>query len=349
MPAQIPSPDPTSFATDKQGRLLVATLGGVFRLESDADPGPPRPDGGMPGTPDGGPAPRPLSALTENGPWLPKASGMAVDATRHVYVSDDFTVHVVDAAGASSAYLTRDEAASAAGLGHVEEFFDIDVGPDGKLYVLLSNAALDDTTRTDTIVTASAAHQATRLGDLAPLTRARMTVIGAGTVGYYTSSEFWSATGAGAQNIYAAAALDWDTEYCVIRDVISGFGTVAFLPSCSWRPIQVGTVTGGPLATLYQPIAPFSLFAEHFGCGAKDPAGGFYFMVTDIGGHNPRLVHLPETGTGAAVPAPVPTEPTLGAVSVNRGGGLFDDCLMAVAPDGVIYVESSNGIWKIAK
>jgi len=354
MAAQIPNPDPTSFAIDKQGRLLVATLGGVFRLESDGDPGPSRPDGGMPPTPDGGaggPTPRPITALTPNGPWLPKASGLAVDATHRVYVADDSAVYVVDAAGTSSPYLTRAEAASTAGLASAQAIFDIDTGPDGKLYVLLSNGPLADATRTDTIVTSSAAHQATRLGDLAPPSRARMAVIGAGRVGYYTLSDFWSATAAGTQNVYAAAALGWDTDYCVIGDVLIGAsGAVAFVPSCSWNPIQVGTVTGGPIGTLYEPIAPNSLFSEHFGCGAKDPAGGFTFMVTDfVGGHNPRLVHLPETATGTAVPAPVPTRPTLGEVSVGAGGGLFYDCLMAIAPDGVIYVQSSDGIWKIAK
>lgn len=353
MPAQIPNPDPTSFATDKQGRLLVATLGGVFRLESGTDPGPSRPDGGMPGAPDGGtggPTPRPLSALTENGPWLPKASGLAVDAAHRVYVADNSTVYVVDTAGTSSPYLTLAEVASTAGLAGPRAIFDIDTGPDGKLYVLLSNGLLADTTRTDTIVTSSAAHQASRLADLAPLTRARMAVIGAGSVGYYTLSEFWSATAAGTQNVYTAAALGWDTDYCVIGDVlISGSGTVAFLPSCDWRPIQVGTVAGGPLGTLYQPVT-LSNFGEHFGCGATDPAGGFTFMVTDFyGGHNPRLVHLPETATAAAVPAPVPTRPTLGEVSVGLGGGLFNDCRMAVAPDGVIYVQASTGIWKVSR
>jgi hypothetical protein len=139
----------------------------------------------------------------------------------------------------------------------------------------------------------------------------------------------------------------------VIGDVlIGGSGAVAFVPSCSWNPIQLGSVTGGPLATLYTPIGPNSLFSEHFGCGARDPAGGFTFVVTDfLGGHNPRLVHLPETATGPAVPVAVPTKPTLGEVSVGVGLGasLFNDCLMAIAADGVIYVQSANGIWKIAK
>jgi hypothetical protein len=36
MLAQIPNPNPLAFATDRRGRLLVGTSGGVFRLESAA-------------------------------------------------------------------------------------------------------------------------------------------------------------------------------------------------------------------------------------------------------------------------------------------------------------------------
>jgi len=46
MPNPLPNPNVRASATDKQGRLLVATTGGVFRLASDADPGPPMPDAG---------------------------------------------------------------------------------------------------------------------------------------------------------------------------------------------------------------------------------------------------------------------------------------------------------------
>ncbi len=41
MPAQIPNPNVLSFATDKQGRLLVGTAGGLFRLESPVAHGSP--------------------------------------------------------------------------------------------------------------------------------------------------------------------------------------------------------------------------------------------------------------------------------------------------------------------
>ena len=191
-------------------------------------------------------------------------------------------------------------------------------------------------------MTSSAAHQATRLGDLAPLTLGRMAVIGAGRVGYFTSNEFWSATAAGTQIVYRATALGWDTVGCYMRDaVIDPSGAVAFLPGCAELPIQIGSVDGGPVRPSYQPN-PDMVYGERFGCGAKDPAGGFYFMVTDNwAGRNPRLVHLAKTATTPAAPTRVPTEPALGAV------GFFKECSMAVAPDGVIYVQSSNQIWKV--
>jgi hypothetical protein len=43
LPEPIPNPQVTLFATDKQGRLLAGTAGGVFRFESAANPGPAAP------------------------------------------------------------------------------------------------------------------------------------------------------------------------------------------------------------------------------------------------------------------------------------------------------------------
>src|SRR5207342_3379888 len=120
MPDQIPNPNTRAFAIDKQGRLLVATTGGVFRLESAANPGPPMPDGGVGGgLPDGGatPAPRPLSLVLENAPWATSSfnPGFAVDAAERVYRADQTTIYSV-ANGVASPYLTLSDAVTGAGL-----------------------------------------------------------------------------------------------------------------------------------------------------------------------------------------------------------------------------------------
>ena len=350
MRAQIPNPNATSVATDKQGRLLVATTGGVFRLESDAEPGPPRPDGGTAGTPDGGaggPAPRPLSPVRDDS-WMPETVPIAVDTAQRVYFSDSVTIYVIDA-GTTSPYLTVAEAASTAGLGNVARILDVDVGPDGQLYVLLSSAQASETTGTDMVVTSNAAHRATLLRDLGDLNHRRMKVIAAGRVGYFSGTGFGTATAAGTQSVYTGAALGWsDTCQVVRRDLaIAPSGTVAFLPGCTDGAVQRGTADGASIGVLYQPNAD-TIYGEHFACVATDPAGGFYALVTDVlGRHNPRLVHLPEAVTGATVPTLVPTVPTFGEVSVANGGGLFDDCTMAVAPNGVIYAQTGNQIWKV--
>ncbi len=347
MPAQIPNPNATSFGTDKQGRLLVATAGGIFRLESDADPGPPRPDGGSSGTSDGGPAapaPRSLSLWTQAN-WP-----IAVDAALRVYsLGADFsTINVTDS-GTTSPYLTLAEVANTAGLGAAARILDFDVEPDGQLYILLSSAQPWETVGTDMVATSNVAHRATLLRDLGDLNHRRLKVIGAGRVGYFSSTGFGTATAAGTQDVYTGAALGWsDACQAVQRDLaIASSGAVALLPGCIDGAIQRGTVDGAPLGVLYQPNMDL-IYGEHFACIAKDPAGGFYSLVTDAESrHNPRLVHLPEAVTGTIVPALVPTAPTFGEVSVANAGGLFDDCTMTVAPNGAIYVQTGSQIWEV--
>ena len=87
----------------------------------------------------------------------------------------------------------------------------------------------------------------------------------------------------------------------------------------------------------------------------RDPAGGFYFLVTDTLGANPRLYHAGETASGLAALEHVPTEPSLGEVRVARGTGVpggsqhFGNCTMAVASNGDDYIQTLQEAWRVAR
>jgi len=351
MPDQIPNPNTVAFATDKQGRLIAATTGGVFRLLSDTDPGPPMPDGGVGdgGKPDGGgggPPPRPLSVVVTGAPWaLTGTSGVAADASQRVYASDDNNVWVVDGATVSP-YLTLSETTSGAGLAYSSRFRDLDVGPDGLLYALLSGGLMGATTGTDLVVTSNGAHQTAFLASLGGFTDGHMEVVSAGRVAYLSTSGFFSATSAGTQSIYTAAALG-SASNCAIQDsAIDGTGAVAFMPGCFGRAMQRGTVAGGPLDVLYQPHWDLT-YGENVSCLAHDPAGGFYFLVMDAVAGGPRLVHVPANVTSTAPLPEVRTEPTFGEMRLARGISTGPYCKMAVAPNGTIYVMIQKEMWKV--
>jgi hypothetical protein len=88
------------------------------------------------------------------------------------------------------------------------QFVDLDVGSDGLLYFMASGGFMGATTSTQVVATTGAAHQATLLRDLAGLALdARMDAAGPGRVGYVTLNGFFTATSAGIQAVYTAAAL----------------------------------------------------------------------------------------------------------------------------------------------
>jgi hypothetical protein len=182
-----------------------------------------------------------------------------------------------------------------------------------------------------------------------------MEVVAANRIGFMNRDGFWTATATGQQLVYAAADLQ-HSDGCPVGDLaIAPSGAVAF-PSgyCVNRPIRRGTADGAPLAAVYQPVTYFTR-NESFRCLAADPAGGFYFVVNDGTGGNPRLYHVAEDASGPAALQLVPTDPSLGELRVERGalqpagGSLFSDCSMTVAPNGDVFVQTAREAWRIAR
>jgi hypothetical protein len=343
----IPNPNVRSFATDKQGHLLAATTGGLFRFESISDPGPSPPsvDGGT----SNAPTPRSLSLVVQNGPWsVANPLGFGVDGAGNAYVSDDNTnIYVVDGAGTVSTYLTTAEAATSAGLRFAAQFVDLDVGPDGQLYVDLTGGLIGSTSATNVVLRSSAAHQATLWRDLGSLEATRIVAAGAGQIAIGdTLAGLSLATASAVQPIYTPAALNGAAGCGFAEEfALGGGGSVAFLPGCAATVLR-GTLTGATPTVLYQPNADPN-FGEKFACTVGDPAGGFYFVVTDPLRDNPRLYHATDSATALPSLTLVPTEPTLGEMHVARGAGEFSSCQMAVAPNGVLYLLTAKDIWKL--
>jgi hypothetical protein len=93
--------------------------------------------------------------------------------------------------------------------------------------------------------------------------------------------------------------------------------------------------------------------AGSFECLARDPAGGFYVMVAEVGGGaNPRLYHMSETATGAAGLTVVVTDPSLGearlAQSPQGTPPDFSRCSLATSPDGTIFIQFGPQLWQVA-
>ena len=250
MPSPIPNPHVNTYATDKQGRVVAATWGGVFRLETGVDPGadggtPPGSGGGGADGGTGGPPPRTLSLVVERAPWsLSGRPGVAADAGGRLFVSDYNNVYVIEA-GTASTYLTRAEAVTQAGLQYIARFEDIDFGPDGVLYVIAAGGLMGASTSTDVVVQSGAAHQAAYWRDVGLLSEPRLKVAASNRIGLLYRDGFATATTTAQQLVYTAAALQSSSSCPMSELAINPSGVVAFPPAyCNRRPVRRGSVDG---------------------------------------------------------------------------------------------------------
>jgi hypothetical protein len=86
-----------------------------------------------------------------------------------------------------------------------------------------------------------------------------------------------------------------------------------------------------------------------FACLARDPAGGFFVMVTDVNGASPRLYHVAETGSGAMGLEHVLTDPSFGEARLTQNeSNAFAYSSLATAPDGTIYYATGSQLWQVA-
>jgi hypothetical protein len=351
MPEQIPNPNVTAFALDKQGRLIAATAGGVYRLDPPTNPGPPMPTGGFP---DGGASspPRSLSLVLQNAPWGTSLTnpGFAADAAGNFYRQDQSTIYV-GANGVASAYLTLSDVVTSAGLTSAARFTDLDMGPDGQLYVLLAGNLMGSSSSSDIVIQSNAAHQAALWRSLPTSIAQRLGALDTGRFGVADYGGLWTITAASAQLVYPATQLQQISNCTDEHLSTDPSGAFMYLPGCNGYPALRGNVDGSGVSVLYQSGSAYPPAAQTFTCTARDPAGGFYMLAsgTSTGGTGggPRVYHVAETGTAAASLSLVVTAPSLGEALLARGGSQFGYCSMAVSPDGTVYIQTVKEVWKI--
>lgn len=334
---------PADVATDAPpDSLLGGDAGG------DADrPG----DGGV--VPTG----RALSLLTN---WpISEATGsrgLAVDAANRVFRADSQNIYVFEA-GLFRTYLSIGEALSGVRLIQPGGFTDIDAGPDGMLYVLLTGNAGDAVPSAMVVARSSSAHLAARLLDFRPEDATVMRVISPAKVGIFDfAGGLFTASPAGQQLVYSDSSLG---PSCARANITRGTFAVGptdlflFSYGCDGSPILRGNFDGSGVIELYKPGSS-PIGADTFTCLARDPAGGFYVMVTGDGtGTRPtsgtRIYHLADDAGGTSGFTRMGTVPSFDQARLGQvDPTVFTTCALAAAPDGTLYVQTLNQVWKLA-
>jgi len=284
------------------------------------------------------------------------SSGLTVDAANRVFRADSSYIYLLEG-GLFRTYMSIAEALAGVRLNEPGRFVDIDFGSDGMLYILLNGNAGDAVPAALVVGRSSGAHTATRLLDFRPDDATVMRVIAPGQVGiFHVSGGLFTASPGGQQLVYVDPNLG---ASCGRGNITRGVlavgpsGLFLFSRGCDSAPILRGNFDGSGVIGLYKPSAP-PVSADDFICLARDPAGGFYTMVTGDGtGTTPtsgtRLYHVADDAAGASGFTPVATTPSFDEARIRKvDKAVFTTCALAAAPDGTVYVQTLNELWKIA-
>jgi len=184
--------------------------------------------------------------------------------------------------------------------------------------------------------------------DLSTYTAERLSVIGTNEVGFIDYSGLWKATPTGQQLVYSPSKLI-TIDSCADQDlVINPSGIFLYAPGCLGSSILRGNIDGSGVDKLYDPM-PNPINGGNFLCEARDPAGGFYMIVDDIGGGSPRMYHVAEDANGAVGLTHVVTDPSFGEARFTQSENVaFEYCSLATAPDGTVYFQTESQLWKVS-
>jgi hypothetical protein len=337
--ADAPVDSRTDVAADEPGMPVAdaASPGG------DADAAP-ADAAAMPDLASDAPGGRRLSLLVEKGPWETTSyhDGLAADGQHRVFRVADQHIHLIQGATVST-YLTIQEAVVQVGLRYAGRFVDVDIASDGVLHALLVGTLLTANTSATLITQSAAPHVVTAWRDLSTYTTSQLSVIGGGKVAFTDYSGLWVATMTSQQLVFPDSKLQ--NAFGAGELTVNPSGVFLYLPG---GPVLRGNTDGSSVAVLYQPSSP-PIHADRLTCTARDPAGGFFLMANDGQGEQPRLYHLTEDASGTTGITHVVTTPSFGEAQQSRAfSRLFSSCRMATAPDGTIYVQTGDQIWKVS-
>ncbi len=257
--------------------------------------------------------------------WSGLTRSTAVDLQDRVYVTDGAAIFVVDD-GVPSMYLSHNELTA---FDDDAEVIDMDVGPDGNLYILLGDFS-------PSILVSSAPHSAAvHIDGVAdPYSASRMAVESPDRILLVTTFDGMLAVSAGGvTSIYPDEALGGSG--CLGEDVAaSQDGYVYYLPGCNGTPVLGGKSDGSGLGILGDPDDLGEYYFWMFGGLARNPPGG---TVVNLVG---TIYHFTIDG----VATEVNTTPTLENITDDEG--VFHVAPIEVGPSGAIYVITGLDIYR---
>jgi hypothetical protein len=300
-------------------------------------------DGGSSDAGDGGG--RALVQIVGGAPWgdPESAAQIAVDHHDRVYVLDSSMVYVV-IGSTIQGYMSVSEAQAIAGAPMIDQLRDLDIASDDTLLILLDHAVIQSTAAHTGIVL----HSWTSSPEL--LNPSRLGVIAPSRAVVTDNHGLHTVTASGSLLVYDAGQVQ-SGQGCVVDDLAMSYsGAFLYQVGCNGSPLLTGNVNGSGVATLYRTAQQGPFDVQNFECTARDPAGGFYSLVSMASTMQPSLYHIAANAMGGSGPVEVPTVPSLVQAKQQAGNGslAFDFCSLAVAVDGNVFIKTADQLWRLA-
>lgn len=285
------------------------------------------------------PASMKLTQVVAEGPWGLGGRGLAVDQNGNLFVAAVEAVYVSSGAEAS-VYLSRDDISAILGPEYpLPDWDDLDVGPDGLVYLLSSQH----------IIRSANAHQGEVLRKFLPIVFPRHLAVFSPDISFVLTAnrELFRIDATGYALVYDISQMH-GVNACVGEELeIQRSGTFLYLPGCDGSPVVRGHVDGSGTIALFDGH-PNALNARFFLCAARDPAGGFFIMIEDDTTNDPKLMHFDEGVSAMAGYRTITTSPSLAdAVIEHELVFDFSDCQMAAAHDGSVWIRTEKQLLRL--
>jgi len=305
-------------------------------------------DGGQAGTTSWTPdAPRSLTAVAKAPEWYGKdetqAQGLLIAPDGRVFF--ETTNKIYEIAGVQVRdYLTDVETQAAVGNQDGYGFGGLGFDQQGTLYATYGGS----------MIRSSAPHQLelwrAEVGSaMAPALS--LSVLGQDDVLASSTDGMWRVTAQTTATLLKSfSPLD---EPCVFPKVsLAASGTFMVLRDCASKRVERGHFDGAAVLDLgtwfdgtFSPSGTAS--PVDFLCGTSDLQGGFYLTVR--ANKTKQLYHLTESATESTGVSEIAVTPSLDdAAAMADDSQAFHGCNITAAPGGVIYLQSSMELWKLA-
>jgi hypothetical protein len=293
------------------------------------------PDAGSPpagdGSTDGG---RVWGLLAGPGPWSFLLRSAAIDSRERLFVTDGTNVYSISS-GATSVYLSNSAIASVLGPQQYSAVQHIDVGPDDRLYLYL----------TDVILVSSASGQVSVHRDLrqAGLFGWTFSVVNSDQILMVETLALDSVTATSVSQLYGSDVIS-DGANCAGQSIAAqADGIFFYIPGCNGTPVLRGKADGSGAGVLLRAdqMKP-RLSVDFFSSVARRPSGGFLVSTESWQPWSQALVQFDEAGSWFEIK----THPSMTDYAQRIGSsGTFHGRPVLMGPSGAIYVVAQAAVY----